>query len=87
MPRYVYKTVKQGCSYCADGFEVSHSARTPALEKCPRCQEEIQRVIFAVATVGKESQVATAEQINQPVATIHSCSDHCSHKSSKKKAR
>ena len=87
MPRYVYKAKENGCNYCKDGFEVSHSAQSPAFEKCPRCKAQIERIIFAVSTLksgGKKKQEPSSEDKKKIETVEHKCSDHCGHSVTKK---
>ena len=44
MPIYKYKTTKEGCDKCKDGFEIMQSMSADPLEKCPDCGNEIQKV-------------------------------------------
>ena len=52
MPTYIYQVIDLensglGCEACQGGFEVSQRMSEDALEACPTCGAEIQRVIQA----------------------------------------
>ena len=49
MPIYVYeaKEPAKGCDHCRKGFEIRQSLNEPRLEKCPKCQAPVMRVIQA----------------------------------------
>jgi putative FmdB family regulatory protein len=52
MPTYVYgpkdgKSAGRSCDVCANQFEIAQRMSEDALEKCPKCGAEIERVITA----------------------------------------
>jgi putative FmdB family regulatory protein len=68
MPTYEYRAVKsdRGCDHCRRGFEVIQRITEPSLVRCPRCQREIRRVLFAPNFVVKGSPVSqTDKQIKE----------------------
>ena len=64
MPTYGYQAVKlgKGCDYCRKGFEVIQRMTEPSLIRCPRCQNEIRRVLFAPNFVVKGSPVSETDR-------------------------
>jgi putative FmdB family regulatory protein len=68
MPTYEYQAVKsdEGCDHCRRGFEVIQRITEPSLVRCPRCQSEVRRVLFAPNFVVKGSPVSqTDKQIKE----------------------
>jgi putative FmdB family regulatory protein len=68
MPTYEYRAVipEKSCDYCLQGFEVIQRMTEPSLVRCPRCQNEVRRVLFAPHFVVKGSPVsATDKQIKE----------------------
>jgi putative FmdB family regulatory protein len=64
MPTYEYQAVKleKGCGYCRRGFEVIQRITEPSLVRCPRCQREVRRVLFAPNFVVKGSPVSETDK-------------------------
>ncbi len=64
MPTYEYQAVnlEKGCDYCRQGFEVIQRMTEPSLVRCPRCQNEIRRVLFAPNFVVKGSPVSETDK-------------------------
>ena len=68
MPTYEYQAVNpdKGCGHCRRGFEVIQRITEPSLVRCPRCQSEVRRVLFAPNFVVKGSPVSqTDKQIKE----------------------
>ena len=64
MPTYGYEAVdsEKSCDYCRSGFEVVQRMTEPSLVRCPRCQNEIRRVLFAPNFVVKGSPVSETDR-------------------------
>ncbi len=64
MPTYAYEAVdpKKSCDHCRSGFEVVQRMSEPALNRCPRCQNAVRRILFAPNFVVKGSPVTAADK-------------------------
>lgn len=48
MPIYEYRPVhKTTCQHCMDGFDVLQKLADSPLETCPKCHQEVRRMISA----------------------------------------
>jgi putative FmdB family regulatory protein len=45
MPIYEYQTIKSGCSYCGQGFDVLQKISDQPLQSCPKCGGGVRRAI------------------------------------------
>jgi putative FmdB family regulatory protein len=63
MPTYEYRAVdlEKGCGYCRTGFEAIQRITEKPWIRCPRCQNEIRRVLFAPNLVIKGSPVSETD--------------------------
>lgn len=63
MPIYEYKADVRGCDYCRDGFEIRQSISAKHLNKCPKCQAPVKRLVSRFrACVVETSDEATATE-------------------------
>ncbi len=64
MPTYAYESVDPGrsCDHCRGGFELVQRMTEPALDRCPRCQNTVRRILFAPNFVVKGSPVTAADK-------------------------
>ena len=63
MPTYEYRAVdpEKDCNYCRTGFEAIQRITEKPWVRCPRCQNEIRRVLFAPNLVIKGSPVSQTD--------------------------
>jgi len=47
VPIYEFRAERDGCAYCAEGFELLRKLSEPELTHCPVCGEVVIRIISA----------------------------------------
>ncbi|HSB05152.1 MAG TPA: FmdB family zinc ribbon protein [Thermodesulfobacteriota bacterium] len=64
MPTYVYEAIDpdRSCDHCRSGFEVIQRMKDPAWVRCPGCQNEVRRVLFAPMLVVRGSPVSETDK-------------------------
>ena len=64
MPTYGYEAVdfNRSCDHCRAGFETIQRITEPPLVRCPRCQNEVRRVLFAPNFVVRGSPVSQTDK-------------------------
>ncbi len=64
MPTYAYRAVDldRSCDHCRNGFEVIQRMTDSPWTQCPRCHNEISRILFAPAFVIKTGRATGADQ-------------------------
>ena len=64
MPTYEYQAVdpEKSCDHCRQGFEVIQRMTEPSLVRCPRCLNEVRRVLFAPNFLVKGTPVSETDK-------------------------
>lgn len=68
MPIYVYKANEKSCDYCRDGFEIRQTIDAKPLNKCPKCQAYIDRVVtrfYALVVDTSDEAISTEMKIRE----------------------
>ena len=64
MPTYEYQAVdpEKCCDHCRQGFEVIQRMTESSLVQCPRCHNEVRRVLFAPNFLVKGTPVSETDK-------------------------
>ena len=64
MPIYEYKATGRGCDYCRDGFEIRQKIDARRLNRCPKCQSPVRKLVssFRACVVETPDEVVATEK-------------------------
>ena len=67
MPYYVYQVTEdcKGCEYCQNSFEIFQPISAEPLKKCPKCNNNIQRMIQPVGVKMGKKHLLTDKNVKK----------------------
>ncbi|MGD0855323.1 MAG: zinc ribbon domain-containing protein [Dehalococcoidia bacterium] len=65
MPIYEYRSIKGGCAYCKNGFDVIQKMSEKPLTACPKCGVGVRKAVSSFRACVVETQAETRSLENQ----------------------